>query len=219
MLRIPTVEEVWPAVPRTRPRTFAEWARLSREIGRCRRCPLGALREHPVIHRGSLRPRVLFVGEAPGATEDHRGLPFVGASGKRLDQLVERLGLLESEFAVVNVIKCRPPGNHLTREPVEACRPFLARQVEFLQPIMLVTLGGEALAAFRPDLLPVTRTAGRHFRWRGLRFFPMIHPAAASRSGTFLRRWDRDGTTLASLLSRLGAVGNPAAGPSVPTSV
>jgi uracil-DNA glycosylase len=151
---------------------------------------------------------VLFVGEAPGASEDRLGVPFVGAAGQRLDRLVARLGLLESEFAVVNVIKCHPPGNKFSTVAASACRPFLARQVEFLQPIMIVTLGVAALTAFRPDLLPITRTAGRRFRWRGLLFFPMIHPSAAARSRKFLRRWDKDGHSLARLLSHLGAVGN-----------
>jgi uracil-DNA glycosylase len=208
MSRLPTVEEVWPAVPRTRRRTFSEWKRLNREIDRCRRCPLGNLRAHTVIHRGSLRPRVLFVGEAPGASEDRQGIPFVGAAGKRLDRLVGRLGLLESEFAVVNVIKCHPPGNKFSLEAANACRPFLARQVEFLQPIMIVALGVAALAAFRPDLLPIGRSAGRLFRWRKLLFFPLIHPSAAARSAALLRRWERDGATLSKVLSRLGAVRN-----------
>ena len=212
MPRLPTVEEAWPPVPRTRRRSLAEWRRLNREIDRCRRCPLGNLRTHTVTHRGSLRPRVLFVGEAPGASEDRQGIPFVGAAGKRLDQLVSRLGLLESEFAVVNVIKCRPPGNKLIPVAVEACRPFLARQVEFLQPIMIVPLGVAALRAFRPDLLPITRTAGRRFRWRGLLLFPMVHPAATARSSAYLRRWERDGTALSALLSRLGAVGSAVPG-------
>lgn len=214
MPRLPTVEEVWPAVPRTRRRSFAEWQRLNREIDRCRRCPLGDLRAHSVIHRGSLRPRVLFVGEAPGNSEDRVGIPFVGAAGKRLDRLVGGLGLLESEFAVVNVIKCHPPGNRFSPEAARACRPFLARQVEFLQPIMIVPLGVAALEAFRPDLLPIHRSAGRLYRWRGLHFFPLLHPSAAARSTTFLRRWERDGRRLSQLLSRLGAVGAalPAAG-------
>ncbi|MCI4348023.1 MAG: uracil-DNA glycosylase [Thermoplasmata archaeon] len=205
MPRPTTVDEVWPVVPRTRRRSLAEWTRLNLEIDRCRRCPLGDLRKHPAIHRGSLRPRVLFVGEAPGVSEDRVGVPFVGAAGKRLDQLIRQVGLLESEFAVINVIKCHPPQNRFSFEAAEACRPFLARQIEFLQPIMIVTLGVSALSAFRPDLLPITRAAGHQSRWRGLRFFPMIHPAAAARSREFLRRWRRDGRTLATILARLGA--------------
>jgi uracil-DNA glycosylase len=196
-------------VPRTRRRSLSEWRRLNREIDHCRRCPLGNLRKYVVIHRGSLRPRVLFVGEAPGASEDRVGIPFVGAAGKRLDRLVAQLGLLESEFAVINVIKCHPPANKFSTEAAVACRPFLARQIEFLQPIMIVPLGVSALSAFRPDLLPISRAAGWLSRWRGLLFFPLIHPAAAARSGTLKRRWEHDGKSLARVLSRLGAVGTP----------
>ena len=203
-----TVDQVWPAAPRSGARTRAEWAQLNREIESCRACPLGSLRTQVVIHRGSLRPRVLFVGEAPGASEDKIGIPFVGAAGHRLDQLISQLGLLESEFAIVNVIKCHPPGNQFSEQAADACRPFLARQVEFLQPIMVVTLGAPALAAFRPDLLPILGSAGRRFRWRGLTLFPLVHPASAARSGALRRRWEEDGSALARLLSRLGAGGH-----------
>jgi uracil-DNA glycosylase len=143
----------------------------------------------------------------------------VGSAGKRLDQLVERLGLLESEFAVINVIKCRPPGNRFSTVAAEACRPFLARQVEFLQPIMIVTLGAAALTAFRPDLLPITHATGRRYRWHGLLFFPMIHPAATARSRKFLRRWQRDGAALSAVLSRLGAVGSALPAPRLESTV
>jgi uracil-DNA glycosylase family 4 len=141
------------------------------------------------------------------------GRPFVGAAGRSLDRLVARLGLLESEFAVVNVIKCRPPGNRFSQEAAAACRPFLAHQVEFLRPGMIVPLGVSALSAFRPDLLPITQSAGRLFAWRDRPFFPLIHPAAALHSGDFRRRWDADGVALAEAVARLGlASGTPVAG-------
>jgi uracil-DNA glycosylase len=149
------------------------------------------------------------VGEAPGTAEDRTGIPFVGAAGRRLDKLVAQLGLLESELAIINVIKCHPPGNKITDEYATACRPFLARQIEFLSPIMIVPLGASALAAFRPGLLPITHAAGWLSRWRGLLFFPMIHPAAAARSSAMRRRWEHDGKSLSRVLSRLGAVGTP----------
>lgn len=210
MRRLPTVDQFWPSARRTRRRSLSEWKRLNREIDRCRRCSLGSLRTHVVIHRGSLRPRVLFVGEAPGASEDRAGIPFVGTAGKRLDRLVAQLGLLESELAIINVFKCRPPGNTFNLEAALACRPFLARQIEFLQPIMIVPLGANAVSAFRPDLLPISHAAGWLSRWRGLLFFPMIHPAAAARSNALRRRWERDGKSLLKVLSRLGAGAGPA---------
>ncbi|MGC2288305.1 MAG: uracil-DNA glycosylase family protein, partial [Thermoplasmata archaeon] len=120
---------------------------------------------------------------------------------------------------VINVIKCHPPANKFSTQAAEACRPFLARQVEFLQPIMIVTLGAPALTAFRPDLLPMTHAAGWLSRWRGLLFFPMIHPSAAARSGEFRRRWEHDGKSLRKVLSRLGAVPSTAPGAVPGTSV
>ncbi len=184
-----TVDDCWPP-PEGRRRS--DWEALSAEIAACHRCPLARTRTHVVVHRGSLRPTVLFVGEAPGAEEDRTGVPFVGRAGRRLDEAIARLGLGAGEYAVVNTVKCRPPSNRFDRRAADACRPFLARQVAFLDPRVIVPLGAPALAAFRPDLLPVTRAAGRPSRWRDRSLFPLLHPAAGLHSGRFRERWTRD---------------------------
>lgn len=170
----------------------AAWDRLAREIHACRRCPLGSRRTHAVVYRGTLSPRVVFVGEAPGAAEDRAGIPFVGRSGRRLDAAIARIGLAPSEWGVLNLLKCRPPSNRFDRAAAHTCRPFLDRQLALLRPNGLVTLGASALRALDPRAPPVLEAAGVP-RTVGPRWlFPLIHPAAALRSRRLTERWEHD---------------------------
>ena len=170
----------------------AAWERLSTEIRECTRCRLHATRTQAVVYRGSLRPRVLFVGEAPGAAEDREGRPFVGRSGKKLDAAIASLGLGAEEFGVLNVVKCRPPGNRFDPVAERTCRPYLDRQVALLQPEVLVTLGAHALRALAPGAASVLTSAGTALPGSDPPLFPLIHPAAALRSRRLTERWDRD---------------------------
>ena len=182
----------FPRGRRTSPKVRADWERLSKEIRACRRCPLGRQRTHAVVYRGSLTPRVVFVGEAPGAEEDRQGIPFVGRSGRRLDAAIRTLGLGAREYGVLNVLKCRPPANRFDRKAARTCRPFLDRQLSLLRPALLVTLGAHALRAIDPDAPPVLTAAGRLRAGADPPLFPLIHPAAALRSRRWSDRWDRD---------------------------
>jgi len=182
-------------------RVRVEWGRLSDEIRACQRCPLGRTRTQAVVYRGSLTPRVLFVGEAPGALEDRTGIPFVGRAGRRLDAAVERLGLGSSEFGVLNVLKCRPPGNRFDRSAARTCRPYLDRQLALLQPEVVVTLGASALRAFDPSAPPILAAAGRPRPSLPWRVFPLLHPAAALRSRRWAVRWEDDLTALGAWLA------------------
>ncbi len=115
---------------------------LVAEIKACRKCPLHASRKNPVPGEGNLDAAVMLVGEAPGRWEDEKGRPFVGAAGKLLDRLLALAGLRREEVYIANVLKCRPPGNRDPRpEEVEACTPFLDRQIEIIRPKVIVTLG------------------------------------------------------------------------------
>ena len=173
-------------------RARLEWARLSREIRTCQRCPLGRTRTQAVVYRGSLTPRVVFVGEAPGVLEDRSGIPFVGRSGRRLDAAIERLGLGSPEFGVLNVLKCRPPGNRFDRSAARTCRPYLDRQLALLRPEVVVTLGASALRAMDPAAPPILAAAGRPRPSRPWPIFPLLHPAAALRSRRWASRWEDD---------------------------
>jgi DNA polymerase len=145
-----------------------------------------------VVYRGAPQPKLLFVGEAPGAEEDRIGLPFVGRSGRMLDAGVAQLGLLPEEFGVLNLLKCRPPKNRFDPTAAACCRPYLDRQLALLRPEVIVTLGARALSALDRSALPVTRSAGTARPWGSLRLFPMLHPAATFRATRYRERWDRD---------------------------
>jgi uracil-DNA glycosylase len=181
------------------------WERLSGEIRECRLCPLHATRTQAVVYRGSPAPRVLFVGEAPGVAEDRAGVPFVGRSGQRLDAAVAHIGLTMEEFGVLNLLKCHPPHNRYDRAAARTCRPYLDRQIAFLSPRVLVTLGSHAFRAFAPEGLPILAAAGRPHFGASRPLFPLIHPAAALRSRRLAARWTQDVDALGQWLHEVGS--------------
>jgi uracil-DNA glycosylase len=178
---------------------------LAREVRACTLCPLSQSRTHAVVYRGSLRPRVVFVGEAPGAAEDRAGVPFVGRSGRLLDRALAGLGAAVGEYGVLNVLKCRPPANRFDRSAAATCRPYLDRQLALLRPRLLVPLGAKAWAALAPGGPPILQAAGAPYRTALGWLFPLIHPAAALRSTRRRERWERD----------VGALGRWLGGPAV----
>ena len=182
--------------------TPAVWKELTHEIEECTRCPLHATRTHVVVYRGSLAPRIVFVGEAPGAAEDRQGLPFVGASGRRLDVAISTLGLAPDQYGILNLLKCRPPNNRFDPKAAATCRPFLDRQLAILRPQLLVTLGGSALRAFLPEASAMLESSGRPRRAGNWTIFPLLHPAATMRSRRFQVRWTEDLSQLKEHLAR-----------------
>lgn len=188
-------------VARPAPATRAAFARLSEEIRSCRRCPLGAVRTQAVVYRGGLAPRLVFVGEAPGAAEDRDGIPFVGRSGRILDAAIASLGLGPEEYGVLNVLKCRPPRNRFDAAAARTCRPYLDAQLRLLRPRALVTLGAVALRAIDPDAPPVLRAAGAPRDGAAVPLFPLVHPAASLRSGRLRERWLADVRALSTWLA------------------
>jgi uracil-DNA glycosylase len=139
-----------------------------------------------------MSPRVVFVGEAPGAREDETGLPFMGRAGQRLDAAVVQLGLPAESVGMLNLIKCRPPHNRFDRQAAATCRPFLDRQLALLRPELVVTLGASALAALDPHAPSITDAAGHERTLDGRPLFPMIHPAATFHSRRYALRWEKD---------------------------
>jgi uracil-DNA glycosylase len=177
------------------------WEQLSSEIRACQKCPLHATRTQAVVYRGSLAPRLLFIGEAPGVAEDLAGIPFVGRSGQRLNEAVVRLGLSEEEYGVLNLLKCHPPRNRFDRDAARTCRPYLDRQIELLSPRILITLGSSSLHALAPDSPPMLVAAGSPRSLGRRHLFPLIHPAAAMRSRLLAERWTHDVDALGRWLS------------------
>ena len=118
---------------------------IAAEVRQCRKCDLGSLRTNAVPGEGSSRPRILFVGEAPGADEDAQGRPFVGRAGQLLDKIIEACGLKRQDVFIGNILKCRPPDNREPRpDEIVHCLPYLERQIEALSPEIIVALGAHA---------------------------------------------------------------------------
>ena len=158
---------------------------LAAEASTCTRCALAAGRTQVVFGMGRPDADLLFIGEGPGAEEDRQGLPFVGRSGKLLDRLLaEELGLTRDQCYIANVVKCRPPENRDPRpEEIAACRPWLAQQVELIQPKVIVTLGRFAAQLLLETNDGITKLRGRAYPFGAAVLVPTLHPAAALRGG------------------------------------
>jgi uracil-DNA glycosylase len=164
------------------PRTLSELRDVA--LG-CTRCPLAEGRTQVVFGVGDPNADLLFVGEGPGREEDLRGEPFVGRSGRLLDQLLaEELGIDRQQCYIANVVKCRPPGN---RDPlpleIETCRPYLAAQIELIAPAVIVTLGNFAARLLLDTTEGIRRLRGRVHPYGDISLVPTYHPAFALRSG------------------------------------
>jgi DNA polymerase len=136
---------------------------LAGECGACRRCGLAATRQQVVVGRGNPNARLLLVGEAPGAEEEACGQPFVGRSGRLLEAMLAAAGLdSERDLYIANVIKCRPPGNRKpSRTEIEACRPWLERQIALVRPQLVLLVGATALEALLGIKGGITRLRGQ----------------------------------------------------------
>lgn len=161
------------------------WSELAEAASRCTACPeLVAGRTHVVPGVAPPDARVLLVGEAPGAQEDLDGVPFVGRSGRLLDALLGEAGLERAGVAVANVLKCRPPGNRAPRRAeVRRCRPWLERQVELVDPAVVVTLGTTALAWAAGPGVRIAGAREAALRYAGRPLVATYHPSAALRFG------------------------------------
>ena len=157
---------------------------------RCKLCTLG--RSQIVFGVGNPKARLMFVGEAPGEDEDKKGEPFVGRAGQLLTKIIEAIGMTRDQVYIANVIKCRPPGNR-NPEPdeVATCEPFLFRQIDVIQPKVIVPLGKFAAQSLLKTMDPITRLRGRRFDYRGAVLIPTFHPAYLLRNPSAKREvWD-----------------------------
>jgi len=159
---------------------------LHQVMVRCTRCDLSLSRTKVVPGAGAHDARLLFVGEAPGASEDRQGVPFVGASGRLLDAMLEGVGIDRERVFIANVVRCRPPENRNPRAAeIRACAGWLAEQIRLIGPALVATLGRFALQHFIPDAR-ITQLQGQvqRIEYDGgtLALFPLFHPAAVLRS-------------------------------------
>lgn len=148
-------------------------------------CPdLAAGATQLVFGDGHPNADIVFIGEAPGRNEDEQGLPFVGAAGKFLNEMLAGIGLKREDIYITNIVKYRPPNN---RDPLpsekEAFLPFLKRQIEAIKPKLIVTLGRHSMEVLLPPGLSISACHGQPKRYQGQVYLPLFHPAAALYNG------------------------------------
>jgi DNA polymerase len=152
---------------------------LARAVHDCTRCPLHLERTRAVPGEGNPQAELMFIGEGPGFHEDRQARPFVGASGKFLDELLNGIGYKRADVFIANVVKCRPPGNRDPQpEELEACRDYLDRQIELIDPKVIVTLGRFSMYRFFPGA-SISKIHGQPQPVGQRLIVPMFHPAAA----------------------------------------
>jgi uracil-DNA glycosylase family 4 len=155
------------------------WDDLRSTVAACRKCRLCEARKQAVLGVGDANADWLFVGEGPGAEEDQRGEPFVGQAGKLLDNMLAAIGLKRGNDAyIANAVKCRPPENRTPApEETAACLPYLARQVELIQPKLIVALGRPAAQTLLQSEVKIAAARGRLHDYRGIPVIVTYHPA------------------------------------------
>ncbi len=148
------------------------------DIGDCRRCKLSNSRKNIVFGAGSLAARLVLVGEGPGFEEDKTGKPFVGAAGKLLTKIVQAINLTREQVYICNIIKCRPPGNrNPDPDEIQACFPFLERQIAVIKPDFICALGIVATQTLLETKKPISKLRGRFHDYNGIKLLPTYHPA------------------------------------------
>jgi uracil-DNA glycosylase family 4 len=166
------------------PNDRAPLAIIREDLGDCTRCKLAGLGRTQIVYGvGNPDADLMFIGEAPGADEDIQGEPFVGRAGQLLTKIIEAMGYARGDVYIANVLKCRPPGNR-NPEPdeVATCQPFLFRQIDAVQPKVMVALGTFAAQALLNTKDPISRLRGRTWPCRGRLLVPTFHPAFLLRS-------------------------------------
>ena len=187
-----------------------ELTNLRQEIASCFNCPLSKTRNKTVPGEGSAKAKIMFIGEAPGAKEDESGIPFCGAAGKFLDEMLGNINLKREDVFILNTVKCRPPEN---RDPEgsekTACRHFLDKQFEIINPILVVPMGKHAVANFLLDAGTIGQLHGRVFkRPDGKIYFPLYHPAAALHNGGLRSTLVADFNKIPAILAKIESTQN-----------
>lgn len=172
------------ALPQTGPIGEGETlAGIRAELGDCQRCGLARGRKNIVFGVGNPAAQLMFVGEAPGRDEDLQGEPFVGEAGQLLTKIIQAMGLQREDVYICNVLKCRPPDNRNPHhDEIEACGPFLLRQVRAIAPKAIIALGTFAAQTLLESKEPISRLRGHFHDYHGVPLMPTFHPAFLLRS-------------------------------------
>jgi len=185
---------------------MSELTDLNKEIENCQLCDLAKCRNKVVPGMGAEDADILFIGEAPGRNEDLQGVPFVGQAGHFLDHLLASINLSRQQVFIANVIKCRPPEN---RDPLpiemQSCRNWLKRQIDIINPKIIVTLGRFSMVEFFPGKT-ISKVHGIAQRQDGVVYYPMYHPAAALHQQKFRQAIEADMLKIPSLMEEIKKV-------------
>ncbi|NWG37292.1 uracil-DNA glycosylase [Nitrososphaera sp.] len=166
--------------------------KISAEVVGCPLCKLARTRKNAVPGEGQLAAKIMFVGEAPGRSEDDKGRPFVGAAGKILDEMLAKAGIQRSQVFITNVVKCRPPNNRVPEDDeVAACMPYLDRQIALIRPRIICILGRTAYSSLLGGS-SITANRGKVIEKAGQKYFLTIHPAAAIYNKSMLSLLEAD---------------------------
>ncbi len=175
---------------------------VAKEARVCTKCELQFSRKLAVPGEGPANAEIIFIGEGPGFHENEQGRPFVGAAGKLLDELLAKINMKRSDVFITNIVKCRPPGN---RDPlpgeIEACSDYLDRQIEAIQPKVIVTLGRHSLARFLPNA-KISDIHGQAKRVKGWLVVAMYHPAAGLHQRSLMTAIEQDFKRLPELIAK-----------------
>ena len=186
---------------------IVELERIKAEVNVCTLCRLSKTRTKAVPGSGDFNTEIMFIGEAPGENEDKEGIPFCGAAGKFLDEMLGTIQLDRNNIFITNCVKCRPPAN---RDPEDdeklACRPYLERQIELIKPKLIICLGRHAAASLLPGQPSISKIHGHALkRANGIVYLPLYHPAAALHNGGLRKTLIEDFGKIVGILKKLEA--------------
>jgi len=178
---------VIPGIRNMDPMQAATLDSLRLRLRDCDRCALCRDRNKLVFGQGNIKADLVFIGEGPGADEDKSGIAFVGKAGKLLTQMIHSIGINRESVFICNIVKCRPPGNrNPTPDEINTCSPFLLKQLEILNPRLIVTLGNIATKTLLPEASGIMRMRGRLSSFRGIPLIPTFHPSYLLRNPSAL---------------------------------
>jgi uracil-DNA glycosylase family 4 len=182
-----------------------ELQEIREEVSSCLKCSLCKTRINAVPGEGNYNTDVMFIGEAPGANEDKEGIPFCGAAGKFLNEMLSEIGFVREDIFITNTVKCRPPEN---RDPEDieksACRPYLERQIALIKPKLIVALGRHAAASLLPGQPSISKIHGHALkRSNGIIYLPLYHPAAALHNGGLRQTLKDDFSKIPAILKKI----------------
>lgn len=164
---------------------------IKKEVLNCKKCPLYKTRTYSVVGEGNYQAAIIFIGEAPGFNEDKTGHPFCGEAGKILNELLSSAGIKREDIYITNILKCRPPQNRdPKKEEIEACVPYLERQIKIIEPEVICTLGNYSTAyifekyGLKDRIQGISKIHGKIFEvkslFQNIKIIPLYHPAVAT---------------------------------------